>query len=118
MSVFLIYIKTIKNVRPLNPQDISMIQQLELMQKFSEIAREYEIFLETCAEAIDLENLNLSHSHCIDRERLERLGRANYPLKRIQTSVLNAVVFPALILVRITPVRMDACIATLTLAQE
>ena len=77
-----LYKNTIRNVKLLNLQDVSTAQQLELMEKFSEIAKENGIFIDTCAEAIELENLNISHAHCIDKERLERLGRCKLSVEK------------------------------------
>ena len=45
------------------------------MQKFSEISEEYGFYIDTCAEAIDLEKFNITHAHCIDKDRFERLGK-------------------------------------------
>lgn len=77
-----LYKNTVRNVKPLNLQDISMEQQLELMQRFSEIAKEYGIYLDTCAEAIELDNLNILHAHCIDKDRFERLGMCKLSVEK------------------------------------
>ena len=45
------------------------------MQRFSEIAKEYGFYIDTCAETIDLEKIDVAHAHCIDKERFERLGK-------------------------------------------
>lgn len=70
-----LYKNTVRNVKPLNLQDVSTEQQFELMQRFAEIAKEHGIYLDTCAEAIELENLHILHAHCIDKDRFERLGQ-------------------------------------------
>ena len=73
------YKKTEKNTQPLQIQTETHDQQIELLFSFSEIAQKYGIYIDTCAEAIDLGNLQVSHACCIDKERLERLG--HYKLK-------------------------------------
>ena len=70
-----LYKNTVRNVKPLNLQDVSTEQQFELMQRFAEIAKDNGISLDTCAEAIELENLYILHAHCIDKDRFERLGQ-------------------------------------------
>jgi hypothetical protein len=51
---------------------------MELMGVFAQIAKEHNIYIDTCAEDIDLQKFNIAHAHCIDKERFERLG--NYTL--------------------------------------
>lgn len=69
-----LYKNTARNVKPLEIQDIPTSQQLELMQQFAEIAKEHGIYIDTCAEAIELDDLSISHACCIDKARFERLG--------------------------------------------
>lgn len=69
-----LYKNTARNVKPLELQDMSAEQQVELMQQFAEIAKEYGIYIDTCAETIELSNLNIAHACCIDKARFERLG--------------------------------------------
>ncbi|MBR2883216.1 MAG: DUF1848 family protein, partial [Clostridia bacterium] len=56
----------------------SLEQQEELMAGFSEIAKEHGFYIDTCAEKMDFDKFGVKHAHCIDRERLERIG--NYKL--------------------------------------
>ena len=44
-----------------------------LASGFSRICAKYEISLETCAEKIDLSQFGIGHSHCIDRNRIEKI---------------------------------------------
>ena len=41
--------------------------------RFSDIAQEYHLTLETCAERLDLSQFGIRHGHCVDGELLERL---------------------------------------------
>lgn len=73
-----LYRKTERNIMPLQIIPETHEQQLDLMFSFSEIAKEYGIYIDTCAEAIDLSGLQIAHACCIDKDRFERLG--NYKL--------------------------------------
>ena len=74
-----LYKNTARNIQPLQIQVESHEQQLELLSAFSEIAHHFGIYIDTCAEAIELNGLQIPHACCIDKDRLERLG--HYPLK-------------------------------------
>lgn len=70
------------NTLPLKIQQETKGQQLEIMQRFSEIAKEYGFYIDTCAEAIDLEKFSIAHAHCIDKERFERLGKCKLSVEK------------------------------------
>lgn len=57
-----------KQFNPLGESEI-----YELAGHFSDIARKYNLTLETCAESIDLSRFGISHGHCIDGDLLERI---------------------------------------------
>ena len=57
-----------KQFAPLGESEIH-----ELAGSFSDIARKYNLTLETCAEAIDLSRFDIGHGHCIDGDLLERI---------------------------------------------
>ena len=48
-------------------------QIYELAGRFADIARKYNLTLETCAEAIDLSLFGIRHGPCIDGDLLERI---------------------------------------------
>ena len=73
------YRSTARNMRSLHIREMTAAQQREMMERFSEIAGEYGLYIDTCSEAISLEDLGVSHASCVDRERLERIG--GYRLK-------------------------------------
>lgn len=75
-----LYKNTERNVRPLNIQVETLDMQLELIQRFSEIAKEYGFYIDTCAEKIELGNLDIPHAHCIDKDRFERIGNCKLTL--------------------------------------
>lgn len=69
-----LYKNTARNIRPLEIIPETHEQQLEIMQTFSSIAREFGIYIDTCAESINLDALHIPHACCIDKQRFERLG--------------------------------------------
>ncbi len=73
------YRSTARNMRSLHIREMTAAQQREMMERFSEIVGEYGLYIDTCSEAISLEDLGISHASCVDRERLERIG--GYRLK-------------------------------------
>lgn len=68
------YRSTARNMRSLRIREMTAAQQREMMERFSEIAGEYGLYIDTCSETISLEDLGISHASCVDRERLERIG--------------------------------------------
>lgn len=67
------YRSTARNMRSLRIREMTAAQQREMMERFSEIAGEYGLYIDTCSETISLEDLGISHASCVDRERLERI---------------------------------------------
>ncbi len=74
-----IYKKIEKNIEPLGVVLLETQAKMELLARFRDIAREYGLSLDTCAEALPVEQLGISRGACIDGRRLERIG--NYFLK-------------------------------------
>jgi len=68
------YRNTQRNTAKLGTVNPSLHQKKELMQQFSEIAKAAGIYIDTCAEDIDLSEFGIRQAHCIDKERFERLG--------------------------------------------
>jgi len=79
-----LYRNTARNIEPLRIDDDSQLRQMEIMQRFSEIANEFGIYIDTCAERMDFEKFDISHAHCIDKERLERIGNYDLSIKKDQ----------------------------------
>ncbi len=46
----------------------------ELTEYFAAVSKEHGIFIDTCAESIDLGKYGAAHACCIDKNRLERIG--------------------------------------------
>ena len=69
------YRNTVRNTRPLNIRVETKEMQCEILGRFSEIAAEYGIYIDTCAEKIDTRELKIKHACCIDKNRFERIGK-------------------------------------------
>lgn len=54
----------------------------ELMGQFSEIAKDHGIYIDTCAEEIDLDQFGIKHASCIDAHRLEHIGNYKLDIER------------------------------------
>lgn len=70
-----IYKNIQRSITPLGITAPSQNQIFDLMGVFSEIAEEHGIYMDTCAEEIDLKRLGIRHASCIDKERLARIGK-------------------------------------------
>ena len=68
-----------KNMNGLGVKAIPNETQKEIASKFSEIANNNGLKIDTCCEGADLSNYGIGHAACIDMKRLERIG--NYRLK-------------------------------------
>ena len=77
-----LYRNTSRNVKPLQIQSETHEQQVELLSYFSEIAHQYGIYIDTCSEAIELNSLDIPHACCIDKDRLERLGKCRLKVEK------------------------------------
>lgn len=69
-----LYRNTERNMRPLNLIRDTYQMQMELLERFVEIAREYGLSIDTCAETNDFTQVGVGRASCIDRERIERIG--------------------------------------------
>ncbi len=52
------------------------------MGQFSEIAEQYGFNIDTCAESADFSKFDITHAHCIDKERFERIGKYKLLIKK------------------------------------
>lgn len=68
------YRNTERNVKALSIVKDTYEMQVELLQRFVEIAKEHGLYIDTCAEIGDFHSIGVEHAHCIDRERIERIG--------------------------------------------
>ena len=80
------FIDSYKNIQrrisSLGINALSHCQMEELMGQFSETAKEYGIYIDTCAEEIDLSEFGIGCASCIDAHRLERIGNYKLDIER------------------------------------
>lgn len=68
-----LYAKTLRNTRNLQLQNLRAEEMLELAKYLAEIASQKGLVIESCAEAIDLEQAGIRHGSCIGKELTERI---------------------------------------------
>ena len=68
-----LYRNTKSNMKHLDILPLEEAEMLELALKLVDIARKYNLVVESCAERINLEQFGIAHGHCIDCNLLERL---------------------------------------------
>lgn len=68
------YRNTERNVKTLGIVKDTYEMQVELLQRFVEIAKAHGLYIDTCAEIGDFYNIGVEHAHCIDRKRIEKIG--------------------------------------------
>lgn len=76
------YRHTKRNTNRLHIQPVTVEQQIEIIEKFAQIAQKYNLSLDTCAEAYDFGKFGVSHACCIDKERFERIGEYKLSIKK------------------------------------
>ena len=64
-----------KKLNMMGIEDPSTSQKEELAHQMSDIAKSAGIKIDTCAEDINLSRFGIGHASCIDKERLERIGK-------------------------------------------
>ena len=71
-----------RRIVPLGIHSLTTVQAEELTGFFCEIAKEHDIYIDTCAEEIDLSKYGVRHASCIDRDRIERIGKCKLNIER------------------------------------
>lgn len=70
-----IYRNTKRNAKQMEMRQATAAEQMELLGRFAEIAGQYHLRIDTCAEAGAFSGLGIMPAHCIEKERLERIGK-------------------------------------------
>lgn len=73
------YKKTERNLKESNVEDFTVITKKLIAKNLSEIANQYGLKIDTCAEDIDLYEYGITHAQCIDADLMEKL--TNYSFK-------------------------------------
>lgn len=68
-----LYQKTQRNTDGLHIENIRDDEMTEIAGRLAVIAHDHNLVIESCAEAIDLESVGVSHGHCIDKALIEEL---------------------------------------------
>ena len=68
-----LYAKTQRNTETLGIKNISEDEMREIAAELAIIAKDHGLKIESCAEAIDLEGVGITHGHCIDKELIENV---------------------------------------------
>ena len=68
------YRKVSRNMKGFNLQELDNEGMRSMTQSLVRIANKYQLPIETCAEAIDLEEIGVNHAKCIDGELIERIS--------------------------------------------
>ncbi len=71
-----------RSITPLGIRPPSFEEAVELAACFAEIAKEHGIYIDTCAENMELNKYGIGHASCIDRRRFERIGKYMLDVER------------------------------------
>lgn len=91
-----LYKKTEQNLRGTDAREPSKIEMVELAYRLSQIANDYGITIQTCAEEIDLEAAGVKHGKCIDGALIEdligeRIGAKKDPNQRKECGCVQSI---------------------------
>lgn len=87
------YKKTVNNLKEFGLKEISHNEKHRIAEEISRIAYSNNLKIDTCAEDIDLSDLNISHAKCIDDELIEKITgyRLNLNKDKNQRSICGCV---------------------------
>lgn len=67
------YAKITSNIKQYNIIQLSNEEKRQLAEKLSQIAFSYGLKMDTCAEGLELEDLNITHARCIDDRLISKI---------------------------------------------
>jgi len=76
------YKKITENIKFLEIIEISTEEKNIIAQKFSEIARNNNFSIDTCAEDIDLSQYGITHARCIDDRLISKITGNNFQIEK------------------------------------
>ena len=76
------YNKITNNLKSIGTENIDLVTINLIVEKFSIIAKKYNIILKTCSEEIDLQKYDIEHSCCIDPILMAKLLNCNLLTKK------------------------------------
>jgi DNA repair photolyase len=68
-----LYNKTKRNLKSVEPLQFVEKDMIEIAAVLSQIAKKYNLAIETCSESLDLSFFNIQHSKCIDDKLISRI---------------------------------------------
>lgn len=77
-----LYTKTQRNLKNLNIQPIKKEDMKEIAIKLVEIAKKYNLTIETCSEEIDLADIGIKHGKCIDDKLISEILGVNLNIEK------------------------------------
>jgi DNA repair photolyase len=76
------YAKTERNLKGETVQSFTNSDYDDLAKNLSNIAKSYNLKIDTCAEMIDLNKYGIDHAHCIDADLIERISNYKFKLSK------------------------------------
>ena len=70
-----LYRKTKRKTKHLNLKEVSENEKIEIAGKFFEIAKKYDLKIQSCAEKIDFTEVGIAPGKCIDDELISEISR-------------------------------------------
>ena len=72
------YKRITENIKLINGIEITIEEKNIIAEKFSKIAKENNLLIDTCAENIDLSKYGISHARCIDDRLIAKIAGHNF----------------------------------------
>jgi DNA repair photolyase len=76
------YKKTERNLKESHIEQFDVNKKQLLAKIISEIAKEYNLKIDTCSEDIDLSEYGVTHAHCIDSNLMEKLTNYSFNITK------------------------------------
>jgi DNA repair photolyase len=77
-----LYAKTQRNTKDLALANLTIADMKKIGKEFSDIAHSNNLIIETCAETLNLDELNIKHGKCIDDELIKRISGSNINVRK------------------------------------
>jgi hypothetical protein len=72
------YKRITENIRSINAGEITIEEKNIIAEKFSQIAKECNLLIDTCAEEIELSKYGIEHARCIDDKLISKIIGNNF----------------------------------------
>jgi len=78
-----------KNIKTIKTHEITTEEKNIIAEKFSQIAKENNLLIDTCAEDIDLSKYGITHARCIDDRLITKIIGYNFSAEKDKTQRLE-----------------------------